>query len=300
MTEITTETVNVGPEQIIVLPQLTSKKNRSLFEPISTLDIALDTRQAIDLWWQQSPGTLEELQSLTTLETSPALPKNDAAEVRDLLAKAVPLAQAANAGIEDLITGTKGIFQKIFDIYKDFIGQTDSDIAAELIGKSIAKFNSLRENLTIAEVVSQVIINTRGKNPNPNRIYQKAAQLVFREMFHQFDVAKVAAEHSIAIDVSNIIDSGKIEEQELTSGFLSEPWTGAEHHEMLILKNRLRKALKALGTDQEYKVGLNTLWRWCEGDISQDASVIGILKYADSLDLGISSDLIDAWEEAAG
>lgn len=276
------------------------KRIKNPFERIAELAIDNEDKDKIVLWWKLNDKKLAKLEELAKVSTSINLPKNEQSEILSDFNQGLTSFKVANEGLLGLTAqANEGVLKKIIRIYSSTFGASDKEAAAHALVQIIDEFNDSEEDLELDTSVGKAIIESRGVNPDENMIRRKAAQHVFKEMFDELAAARIAAVNDIDSEVSGIIDAPFSEKSELTSAFLSEPWNGETRRKMLKNYNKLKRVMEKLETDTEYKIALNTLWKWANGELPKDASVFKILDYAENLQEGVIDTLADAWEQEA-
>jgi|SRR3989344_2096089 len=276
------------------------KKLEKPFAKIAVLNIDTKDKDKIVLWWKMDKQNMEKLAETKEVSSSINLPKNEQSEIERCYQTSLDLYKDAGWKLLDFLDKKEVFAKRVWRLYASALGaDSDSEKAARELVITVENFNSSKEDLQLATGVGQAIIETRDANPDEMMIRKKIAQHAFNEMFDQFTYARIGTVNDIDMVVSGIIDSPAEEKSDLTSTLLSNPWTGDERRKMLSKYNRLKNVMNRLETNTEYKVALNTLWKWANGELPQDSSVFKILHYADNLDQGATDSLIEAWQQEA-
>jgi hypothetical protein len=296
----TTEIQDINPESAYK-PLPDWKKTKKPFDRIEELGELEDhQKDELIMWWKTNKFTSSIVNELNSLTTSPVIPRNEAAEVEEVAAEAGQKFTTANTSMQQLIntsiaeTGGNLAYQ-ILMVYKKAYKLSPAPKQAETAYKDISDFNRDKERFELTAKVARAIADTRAQNPDDDMYRVKTAQLVFGEMFRQLNQARTLTVHDIEMDISPIIDSPSEEKADLTSTFMSEPWTPEEREKNKRNYDKLDRLLDKLNASTESKIQLNTLWNWATGEIPQDSSVFKILRYADALDRRVTEELAPIW-----
>lgn len=279
------------------------KKLKNPFEKIAGLNIDTEDKDTIVLWWKMDKQNIEKLATVKEIASSINIPKNEQSDILQYYQNSLGFYKDTVAKLTDFLSDKKvGFFKKVIDLYASTYDIFDfgypNKSAHELV-RATEEFNNSKEDLDLATAVSKAIIETRSANPEEMMIRKKVAQHVLKEMFDAMGMARIAAVNDIFMPASDLIDSPIVEKSELTSALFAKPWTGDERRKMLAKYNKLKRVMDILGTDTEYKVANNTLWKWANGELPKDASVFKILRYADNLNEGVTDTLTEAWQQEA-
>lgn len=279
-----------------LLPQLPKLKGAESFSKFAALNIDDDKKDAIYNWWRAQPETEKELGQIKSEINKPTLPINERNHTESLLNKSLKLGVDISDKILGFLNEKPGIVKRVINIYASALGISGGENAANDTADLVEEFNDSQEELKLAKAVCAAVNETRNYNSDEKMIYKKVAQSSFDEMFNQLVHDRIVRKNDIDVESTSIIDSPKTEEIELKSTLSGEPWTGREREVALRKYNKLKRVMAKLETDAEYKIAFNTLWKWANGKIPQDASVFKILEYTENLYDGITDTLVDAWD----
>lgn len=278
------------------------KKIENPFEKIIRLNIGDSYKDEIILWWKENPKTLQKLIELKKVSMSINVPKNEAKEIKETYDDTLTRFVTANNNLISFVGERKqrnNLVRNVLNAYATAFHLSHDEDKAIGVDDAIINFKRVEKNMELTTGIANAIIDTRGSNPNDSAFRIKTAQHVFQEMFDQMLIGRIISVHDIDTEISAIIDSPKTEQIDLTSAFLSNPWTGDERKKMLRNFNKLKRVLDKLEADTSEKIGLNTLWRWANGKLPKDSSVFKILEYANELDQNITDTVAEAWQAEA-
>lgn len=288
----------IEKEGIPALPDW--KKLKKPFDKIAVLKIDTEDKDTIVLWWKMDKQNVEKLTAAKEVGSSINLPKNEQSDILQYFQNSLGFYKDSTTKLTDLLSDKKvGLVKKVISLYATPFDIGDSERLARKLINVTKEFNNSKEDLDLATAVGKAIIETRSANPEEMMIRKKVAQHVLEEMFDAMGIARVAAVNDIDMQASDLIDSPIVEKSELTSALFAKPWTGDERRKMLAKYNKLKRVMNILGTDTEYKVAHNTLWKWANGELPKDSSVFKILVYADNLNEGVTDTLREAWQQEA-
>jgi hypothetical protein len=294
-----TESIAGRPSQeplLHKLPKLGKDVSSPLFSRIASLNVETENKDKVVLWWQDYDRVEKLLEDLGGVIEQGSLPNNERRHAKKLYTEALRSARGINTGILRFVDSEPSRLQKLARLYTGSLITSKDGIAVNSAAELIDGFEERRESIELANALCRVIIETRGFNPDENLIRKKVAQSVFDEMFTQLGYDRIDHLHDIDRGENPIIDSPKTEAVDLRSTLSATAWTGEEREKALRKYEKLKKVMDKLGTDMEYKVAMNTLWDWANGQIPKNGSVFTIMHYAEYLYDGVTDTLVDAWD----
>lgn len=281
------------------LPTLKGNQGKENFSRFAALNIDGDKKDDIYRWWKLRPKTQERLSQLRGELNKPTLPGNERTHAERVSEEKLKEATEISNMILGFLQEKPGPLRRFINLYASVLGTSSGEDTANQIAESIEQFNESQEDLKMARAVCAAINETRSYNADELTIRKKVSQSVFDEMFDQLAQARIVRKKDIDLKGTGIIDSPETEEIDLKSTLSANPWTGDERRKALRKYNKLKRVMDKLGTDTEYKVAFNTLWKWANGKIPQDASVFKILEYTENLYGGVTDTLTEAWDMEA-